>query len=310
MDTKFQIIGVDNGNSQHKTRNTCFTTGIALVDDNPIVYDNILDYNNKCYRIGGDRIKVQDDKVCNENFYLLTLAAIAKELIARGTDFIGQIHVILAVGLPIGRYSAEKKAFRNYLMKNRMVRFRYEKREFVIFIDEVLVYPQCYGAIVEKLPEMSGQEIVVDIGSWTIDIMKVIDKTPDQSAIATDPNGIITCMKKIQEVCVAETNSKIDEYMIREFITKGDVRLDREYIDIMVREFQKYTKGIFRNLAERGINIKTTPITFVGGGAILMKKYAAINQKNVSYVEDVRANAVGYETLAQLYVNSRKRKGA
>ena len=98
--------------------------------------------------------------------------------------------------------------------------------------------------------------------------------------------------------------------MIREFITKGDVRLDREYIDIMVREFQKYTKGIFRNLAERGINIKTTPITFVGGGAILMKKYAGINQKNVSYVEDVRANAVGYETLAQLYVNSRKRKGA
>lgn len=304
MDTKFQIIGVDNGNSQHKTRNNCFTTGIALVDANPIVYENILDYNNKCYRIGGDRIKVQDDKVCNENFYLLTLAAIAKELIARGDAGLSQTHVILAVGLPIGRYSAEKKAFRNYLMKNRMVRFRYEKREFVIFIDEVLVYPQCYGAIVEKLPEMSGQEIVVDIGSWTIDIMKVIDKTPDQSAIATDPNGIITCMKKIQEVCVAETNSKIDEYMIREFITKGDVRLDSEYIDIMVREFQKYTKGIFRNLAERGINVKTTPITFVGGGAVLMKKYAGINQKNVSYVEDVRANAIGYETLAKLYLKA------
>ena len=47
------------------------------MDGNPIVYDNILDYNNKCYRIGGDMIKVQDDKVCNENFYLLTLAAMA-----------------------------------------------------------------------------------------------------------------------------------------------------------------------------------------------------------------------------------------
>ncbi len=64
-------IGIDHGWSQMLTRNTCFTTGIALVNDNPIVYDNILDYNGKCYRIGGDRIKVHDDKVCNENFYML-----------------------------------------------------------------------------------------------------------------------------------------------------------------------------------------------------------------------------------------------
>lgn len=111
MDTNIQIIGVDNGNSQHKTRHTCFTTGIALVDDNPIVYDNILDYNGKCYRIGGDRINVQDDKVCNENFYLLTLASIARELNARGTEAVRKNHIILAAGLPIGRYGAEKKHF-------------------------------------------------------------------------------------------------------------------------------------------------------------------------------------------------------
>lgn len=86
VDANVQVIGVDNGNSQHKTRHTCFTTGIALVEGCPIVYDNILDYSEKCYRTGGDRIKVQDDKVCNENFYLLTLASIARELIARGED--------------------------------------------------------------------------------------------------------------------------------------------------------------------------------------------------------------------------------
>lgn len=301
-------IGIDHGWSQMKTRNTCFTTGVALVDDNPIVYDSILDYNGKCYRIGGDRIKVQDDKVCNENFYMLTLASIARELNARGTEAIEKNHIVLAVGLPIGRYGAEKKAFRNYLLKNRMVRFRYEKKEYTIFIEDVLVYPQCYGAIVDRLPQMSGQEIVVDIGSWTIDIMKVIDRVPDQATIATDPNGIITCMRRIQEVCVARTNEKIDEYMIREFITKGDVRLDQEFVDIMVKELTSYTKGIFRKLAERGVNVRTTPITFVGGGAVLMKRYAGINQKNVSYVEDVKANAIGYETLANLYLNAKKKE--
>ena len=44
MDANIQVIGVDNGNSQHKTRHTCFTTGIALVEGCPIVYDNILEY--------------------------------------------------------------------------------------------------------------------------------------------------------------------------------------------------------------------------------------------------------------------------
>lgn len=77
MDTNSQIVGVDHGNMQIKTAHTCFTTGIAPVIDIPIVYDNILDFNNKFYRIGGDRNNVQEDKVCNENFYLLTLAAIS-----------------------------------------------------------------------------------------------------------------------------------------------------------------------------------------------------------------------------------------
>lgn len=52
--------------------------------------------------------------------------------------------------------------------------------------------------------------------------------------------------------------------------------------------------------------MKTTPITFVGGGAGLMKKYAGLNQRNISYIEDVRANAVGYETMAALYLNKRR----
>jgi plasmid segregation protein ParM len=78
----------------------------------------------------------------------------------------------------------------------------------------------------------------------------------------------------------------------------------------MVREFTKYTKGIFRNLAERGINVRTTPITFVGGGAVLMKRYGGIEQRNISYIEDVKANAIGYETLAELYLSTRMKKKA
>lgn len=303
MDENVIAIGIDHGWSHIKTRNSCFVSGVGELGEEPMVWENVLEYNGKYYRIGGDRLKVQEDKVCNENYYLLTLAAVAKELKARSLK---EAHVVLAVGLPIGRFGAEKKAFINYLSKNRMVRFRYEKAQYLATIERVLVYPQCYGAVVDKLPSMAGQEYVVDIGSWTIDTLKIIDRAPDESSSGSDPNGIITCMRKIDEECVRKMNAKIDEYMIREVMIKGDANLDPEYIDIIKKEIVKYTKSVFRIIAEGGINVKTTPITFVGGGAGLMKRYAGINQRNVSYIEDVRANAVGYETLANLYISRRK----
>ena len=301
------VIGIDHGWSHMKTRNHCFVSGISEIESEPIVYEHILEYNGKFYRIGGDRLKVQEDKVSNDNYYLLTLPAIALEMDTRG---VREAHVVLAVGLPIGRFGAEKKAFIGYLSKNKMVRFRYEKKKYTVFIDRVLVYPQCYGAIVSKLPEMNGQEFVVDIGSWTVDTLKVIDRSPDESSSGSDPNGIITCMRKIEEQCVKQMNTKIDEYAIREVMIKGDANLDRAYVDLIKNELTKYTKSVFRIIVEQGVNVKTTPITFVGGGAALMKRYGGIEQRNISYIEDVRANAIGYETLAQMYMYSRKRKGA
>ena len=55
---------------------------------------------------------------------------------------------------------------------------------------------------------------------------------------------------------------------------------------------------------------RTTPIPFLVCGAVLMKRYAGIDQKNVSYVEDVKANAIGYEALAGLYLNAQRKKEA
>ena len=60
--------------------------------------------------------------------------------------------------------------------------FRYEKTQYLITIEKVLVYPQCYGAVVDRLPQMAGQEFVVDIGSWTVDTLKIIDRAPDESS--------------------------------------------------------------------------------------------------------------------------------
>ena len=51
----------------------------------------------------------------DENYYLLTLAAIAKEIAYRNAPT--ATPVILAAGLPLTSFGREKKAFRAYLLR-------------------------------------------------------------------------------------------------------------------------------------------------------------------------------------------------
>ena len=79
-----------------------------------------------------------------------------------------------------------------------------------------------------------------------------------------------------------------------------------EYIEVIEKALTRCAKSVFHIIRETGVNVKTTPITFVGGGATLMRRYAGIGQKNIHYIEDVRANARGYDLLLRAYL---KKKG-
>ncbi len=65
-------------------------------------FDNIVEWNGTYYKVGGKRLEVRDTKVENSNFYILTLAAVAKELNRRGMR---DANVFLSVGLPLTEYS-------------------------------------------------------------------------------------------------------------------------------------------------------------------------------------------------------------
>ena len=113
----------------------------------------------KYFAVGEERLEVLDSKVENENFYLLTLVAIAKELEIRGKS---EADVVLAVGLPLTRFSAERKPFIDYLSQNRDVVFGFEQKLYTIHILNVLVYPQCYAAVA-GIRNKSGQVSLLSV---------------------------------------------------------------------------------------------------------------------------------------------------
>ena len=93
----------------------------------------------------------------------------------------------------------------------------------------VAVFPQCYAAVAGMLQNFGKKVLVVDIGSWTIDSMLILDKKPDSTKCDTQNEGLIRCMRSINRLAVQVKNQKIDEADIQEYMITGKTSLSAEY---------------------------------------------------------------------------------
>ena len=82
MNNKLEVIGIDHGWSMMKTISQVFVTGVKEITTTPALFGDVLEYEGKYYKVGTVRQEVKDTKVEDDSFYLLTLAAVAKELMS------------------------------------------------------------------------------------------------------------------------------------------------------------------------------------------------------------------------------------
>ena len=74
------IVGIDHGYYAIKTKHVSFPSGIIQYDYEPYTMQNVLQYRGKYYVCGTGRQTLVKNKTSNDNYYLLTLAAIAEEI--------------------------------------------------------------------------------------------------------------------------------------------------------------------------------------------------------------------------------------
>ena len=110
------IVGVDHGYAAMKTAHFSFPSGLVAYEHEPYTLKDVLEYGGKFYVVGSGRQALQKNKTQTEDYYLLTLAAIAKELSFRHAEPAAEIH--LAAGLPLTSFGREKNAFRDYLLRD------------------------------------------------------------------------------------------------------------------------------------------------------------------------------------------------
>lgn len=108
---------------------------------------------------------------------------------------------------------------------------------------------------------------------------------------------------KIQKECIAKYGKEVPEYIINEVIETGDTKAiakNKESImDTINAGLRRYALEVEAKLRELKIDFDFTNVVYVGGGAGVMRRFGRCIGENVRYVTDVRANALGYQYLAQ-----------
>ena len=122
-----------------KRTNYCFPTGVESSDTEPTFMNDLLIYQGRYYQIGVGHKEYAAEKVVDEDYYILTLAAIAREL---SREQIIQANVFLAAGLPLSWVAKQREAFRAYLLQNNEVEFTFRRKDYRIRIVGAAVYPQ------------------------------------------------------------------------------------------------------------------------------------------------------------------------
>jgi len=291
------LIGIDHGYGNMKTANCCFATGVVKSDTEPTFVSDLLVWNGKYYSIGVGHKEFKADKFKDEDYYVLTLAAIAREL---WRERITEADVYIAAGLPLTWVSEQKSDFKNYLLQNSEVVFTFREVEYRINIVGAEVYPQGFAAIVNNLPSFTGVTMLCDIGNGTMNLLRIVNKKPDVQRMFTEKYGTHQCALLIREEMMKVHHASLDDAIITEILKKGTADIDGAYLETVVKTAKQYTAGIFRRLREHEYDPKLMKLYVVGGGGCLIRNFADYDESRVTVNDDICATAKGYERMLEM----------
>jgi plasmid segregation protein ParM len=299
------ILGVDNGYGNVKTAHRVFQTGIVKCDSEPVLTKEYIEYDGAYYIIGEGHKGFVADKQEDDDTYIMTLAAIAKELEARGLT---EAKIHLAVGLPLKWVQAQRNSFKKYLTRKRYVSLKYKKISYLIEITDCTVMPQGYAAVAENLKDFKGMNMLVDIGNGTMNIMYLNNGRPIESKSWTEKLGVHQCFIRIQNEIMNRTGVKIQEEIINQFLRQGEIDASDKIQNLVKEVAEQYVKELFDKLHDYEYNEDLMRLYVMGGGAKMVEMFGKYNLSRTTFNHDICANVKGYEYFCYMMLRQKMRK--
>ena len=290
------VIGIDHGYGNIKTASSCFRTSVKAYDTEPTFTSNMLVYNGRYYIIGEGHKEFIPEKQNDDDYYILTLAAVARELYARNLE---SASVYLAVGLPLTWVSEQKDEFKAYLLREPHVDFVFKKRTFHVDFVGADILPQGFAAVTNQMGEFRGVNMICDIGNGTMNVMYINDHRPIVEKMFTEKYGTHQCVLNIREQLMRRFGSVPDDTIIEGVLRFGTLDIAEKYLMVIRSVAIEYVEGIFRKLREHEYNPDLMKLYVVGGGGCMIKNFGQYDPKRVIIKDDICATAKGYEYMAK-----------
>lgn len=296
------LISIDHGNHAIKTVHYNFVSGLARHSVRPPMSDEVLEYQGEYWTLSGQRLPYRRDKTRDESFFILTLFAIAKELSVNGPLPTAE-KIDLAVGLPPEHYGILKDKFKQYFKRTESVQFTYNDKPITITIRDVFVYPQAFAAIATRKSQLNHhlRVFLIDIGGYTTDVLLLRSGKPDMQFCRSLETGVITMNNDIVRRVGALHDMKIEDEHISA-VLRGQETILPEDVKATIRDAAgQHANDILDQLRELKVDLRSNPAVFIGGGSILFRDYLERSPMvaQASFVEDINANAIGYQAMAE-----------
>ena len=303
------LIAIDHGNKQVKTvHGNAIVSGVQKSKTRPYGRD-VLKYGGSYYTLSAQRIPYQKDKTTDERFFILSLFAIAEEIEAQGAYTSGLMPIDLAIGLPPAHFGAQNKAFVRYFKRKEPIYFSYRDKLYSILIRNVQCYPQAFAAAAMMLGELATvpRALILDVGGFTADYLLLKNGRADLSTCYSLENGVILLYNRIRSKASSDLDILLEESEIDRILRGEDQDAAPEVIALAEREAQEFINDLLSGLRERMLELKSGKVIFLGGGATLLRRQIEASGKigQAIFVEDINANAKGYEYLYRLQHSGR-----
>lgn len=306
-------IGVDVGNYDVKTQNTIVPSGYASSAIKPLLADEYLYYNGMYYYASAERLAVIADKTVNDQCIILSLIAIAKEIlyVLQNDKNVKDIQkaitdvkeIKLGIGLPPGQLNALAdrtiKAYEDAMKLG--VHYSYANYNFSFRLMKCKVFPQDFtGAFINpecNIPKKYSRYYIVGIGGGTADVIPVIDNMPDVDNCDSFPYGTRIMYSKVIRNVRKQTGVTIRENTVEDVLRGRQTILKEDVKKAIFDCSTAFTNEFFNECSQNGYEFRELPVVFIGGGPLLLRKIIDSNPllcEEHEYIKDVHANAKYY----------------
>ena len=114
--------------------------------------------------------------------------------------------------------------------------------------------------------------LLMDIGGWTVGLMRLDNGIPNASACRSLELGMIRCIDEAKEQVRRETGLSVTDAQVERVLAGQSCSMDENARSVIQKQGRIYTEALLSAAMEAGFDLKAVPAVILGGGASVIQR--------------------------------------